>query len=54
MRIAWKDITGQKYLDLDYFDPQKSPPPALPFDPPGTCIPSANEKSAWLHRSPMA
>ena len=41
--IAWKDITGQKYLDLDYVDPAKSPPGALAFTPPGTYIPTAVE-----------
>jgi paraquat-inducible protein B len=44
VRIAWKDITGQKYLDLDYVDPTKSPIPPLPFEPPGTYIPTAMEK----------
>lgn len=41
--IAWKDITGQKYLDLDYVDPAKSPPATLGFTPPGTYIPTAVE-----------
>ena len=43
VRVAWKDITGQKYLDLDYVDPAKSPPGALAFTPPGTYIPTAVE-----------
>jgi len=45
VRIAWKDITGQKYLDLDYVDPALSPPPPLPFTPPGAYIPVAVVKS---------
>jgi ABC-type transporter Mla subunit MlaD len=45
VRIAWKDITGQKYLDLDYVDPAQSPPPPLPFTPPGAYIPVAVTKS---------
>jgi len=45
VRIAWKDITGQKYLDLDYVDPAQSPPPRLPFTPPGAYIPTSVTKS---------
>jgi ABC-type transporter Mla subunit MlaD len=45
VRIAWKDITGQKYLELDYVDPAKSPPPPLPFEPSGTYVPTSVEKS---------
>jgi ABC-type transporter Mla subunit MlaD len=41
VQIAWKDITGQKYLDLDFVDPAQSPPPPLPFTPPGAYIPAA-------------
>jgi phospholipid/cholesterol/gamma-HCH transport system substrate-binding protein len=44
VRIAWKDITGQKYLDLDFADP-KTPPRQLPFTPPGTWIPTATERT---------
>jgi ABC-type transporter Mla subunit MlaD len=45
VRIAWKDITGQKYLELDYVDPAKSPPPPIPFEPPGAYIPTSVEKT---------
>jgi paraquat-inducible protein B len=45
VRIAWKDITGQKYLELDYVDPTKSPPPPIPFEPTGAYIPTSVEKS---------
>ncbi len=45
VRIAWKDITGQKYLELDYVDPAKSPPPTLGFTPAGTYVPTSVEKS---------
>jgi len=45
VRIAWKDITGQKYLELDYVDPAKSPPPPLPFEPSGTYVPTSLEAS---------
>jgi len=45
VRIAWKDITGQKYHYLDYVDPAKSPIQRLPFTPPGTYVPTAVEKN---------
>lgn len=45
VRIAWKDITGQKYLDLDYVDPKESPARALAFTPPGSYIPTATERT---------
>jgi ABC-type transporter Mla subunit MlaD len=45
VRISWKDITGLKYLDLDYVDPKTSKPPELPFTPPGTWIPTSVERS---------
>lgn len=45
VRIVWKDITGQKFLDLDYHDPERAPATPPPFDPPGTWIPTAPERS---------
>jgi phospholipid/cholesterol/gamma-HCH transport system substrate-binding protein len=45
VRVTWKDITGTKYLDLDYVDPKKAPPPPLPFAPRGTYIPSSVESN---------
>ncbi|MCG3133264.1 MAG: hypothetical protein HMLKMBBP_00389 [Planctomycetes bacterium] len=41
VRVAWKDITGQKYLDVDYVDPQEYPVPDLGFMPPSPYIPTA-------------
>lgn len=45
VRVAWKDITGQKFLDLDYLDPEEYPPPDLGFLPEQPYIPTATEKS---------
>ncbi len=45
VRLAWKDITGQKYLDLDYVDPKESPSKPLGFTPPGSYIPTAMERT---------
>lgn len=45
VRIAWKDITGLKYLDLDYVDGKGTKTPELPFTPPGTWIPTSVERS---------
>lgn len=42
-RVAWKDITGQKYIDLEY-DPT-APVPELGFTPPGLNIPTRAERS---------
>lgn len=47
VRVAWKDITGQKYLALDYVDPldPDSAPPDLGFEPHEPYIPAYTEKS---------
>jgi ABC-type transporter Mla subunit MlaD len=39
-QLATQGITGVKVVDLDFFDPEKKPPPALPFPPPDHYIPS--------------
>lgn len=33
VQLSSTSITGNKYLKLDFFDPEKNPPPELPFDP---------------------
>lgn len=45
VRIAWADITGQKYLDLDYLDPEEFPQPDLRFAPHQPYVPTAVEPS---------
>lgn len=40
VQIAWKDITGQKYLDLDFHDPEEAVPPKLPVEPAVPYIPT--------------
>jgi paraquat-inducible protein B len=45
VRLAWKDITGQKYLDLDYHDPAEAVPPKLPVTPEEPYIPTYVEPS---------
>lgn len=45
VRVAWADITGQKYLDLDYLDPAEFPAPRLTFPPQHPYVPTASERS---------
>ena len=47
VRVAWKDITGQKYLDLDYVDPNdpEMAAPDLGFRPVEPYIPTVRERS---------
>jgi paraquat-inducible protein B len=39
-QLATQGITGVKVVDLDFFDPDKKPPPMLPFREPAHYIPS--------------
>jgi ABC-type transporter Mla subunit MlaD len=41
VRVAWKDITGQKYLEVDYLDPEDYPPPLLGIVPDLPYLPTA-------------
>jgi ABC-type uncharacterized transport system auxiliary subunit len=34
-------ITGVRFLQTDFFDPERYPPPKLPFEPPWNYVPSA-------------
>lgn len=47
VRVVWKDITGQKFLDLDYVDPtlDEHRPAELGFEPAEPYIPTLTEKS---------
>src|SRR4029453_2596029 len=40
VQLASTGITGVKYLDVDVFDPARTPLPELPFPTPWNCIPS--------------
>lgn len=40
VQLASAGITGGKYLSLDLFDPQKAPPPELPFPVPWNYVPA--------------
>jgi paraquat-inducible protein B len=39
-QLSSSGITGSKYLKIDFFDPEKNPPPALPFAHHGNVIPA--------------
>jgi ABC-type transporter Mla subunit MlaD len=39
-QLATQGITGVKIVDIDFFDPEKKPPPMLPFREPDRYIPS--------------
>ncbi|MDB4959822.1 MAG: Paraquat-inducible protein [Myxococcales bacterium] len=39
-RLATQGITGVRFIDVDFFDPAKSPPPKLSFEPDPHYIPS--------------
>jgi phospholipid/cholesterol/gamma-HCH transport system substrate-binding protein len=45
VRLAWKDITGQKFLDVDFLDPKEYPPPDLGFAPERAYIPTVTGPS---------
>jgi len=41
VQLAAAGITGVRFLQIDFFDPQRYPPPQLPFQPPWNYVPSA-------------
>ncbi|MCC6524936.1 MAG: MCE family protein [Polyangiaceae bacterium] len=41
VELGTQGITGVKFVDLDFFDPATSPPPALPFEPAPNYLPTA-------------
>jgi paraquat-inducible protein B len=41
VQLAAAGITGVRFLEVDFFDPSRYPPPPLPFTPPWNFIPSA-------------
>ena len=41
VQLAAAGITGVRFLEVDFFDPHRYPPPPLPFTPPWNYIPSA-------------
>ncbi len=41
VQLASAGITGVRYIQTDFFDPKRFPPPALPFEPPWNYVPSA-------------
>jgi phospholipid/cholesterol/gamma-HCH transport system substrate-binding protein len=41
VRLASAGITGVRFLQTDFVDPKKFPPPELPFPPPWNYVPSA-------------
>jgi len=41
VQLVAAGITGVRFLELDFFDPVRYPPPPLPFDPPWNYLPSA-------------
>jgi ABC-type transporter Mla subunit MlaD len=45
VRLAWKDITGQKFLDVDFLDPKEYPPPDLGFQPEQPYLPTVTGPS---------
>ena len=45
VRLAWKDITGQKFLDVDFLDPKEYPAPDLGFEPQQPYLPTVTGPS---------
>lgn len=45
VRLAWKDITGQKFLDVDFLDPKEYPVPELGFEPEQPYLPTVTGPS---------
>jgi ABC-type transporter Mla subunit MlaD len=40
VQLASAGITGVRFLQTDFFDPERHPPPKLPFEPPWNYVPS--------------
>ena len=40
VQLATTGITGVRFLQTDFFDPVRHPPPKLPFEPPWNYVPS--------------
>jgi len=40
VQLASAGITGTRFLQTDFFDPVRHPPPKLPFEPPWNYVPS--------------
>jgi phospholipid/cholesterol/gamma-HCH transport system substrate-binding protein len=41
VQLVAAGITGVRFLSLDFFEPERYPPPPLPFEPPWNYVPSA-------------
>jgi len=41
VQLASAGITGVRFVQTDFFDPERYPPPRLPFEPPWNYVPSA-------------
>jgi len=41
VQLASAGITGVRFIQTDFFDPERYPPPQLPFSPPWNYVPSA-------------
>lgn len=41
VQLVSAGITGVRFLQTDFFDPERYPPPVLPFTPPWNYVPSA-------------
>jgi len=41
VQLVAAGITGVRFLEVDFFDPERYPPPPLPFKPPWNYLPSA-------------
>ena len=41
VQLASAGITGVRFIQTDFFDPERYPPPHLPFEPPWNYVPSA-------------
>jgi ABC-type transporter Mla subunit MlaD len=41
VQLASAGITGVRFIQTDFFDPERYPPPPLPFEPPWNYVPSA-------------
>jgi hypothetical protein len=40
VQLALVGITGVRFIQTDFFDPERYPPPQLPFEPPWNYVPS--------------
>jgi paraquat-inducible protein B len=53
VQLVAAGITGVRYLEVDFFDPERYPPPLLPFKPPWNYVPSTQSTLLSLQEAAL-